>query len=100
MVLGELGSQITSALRKMTTTTVLDQSVIDAMLKEICFALIQADVRVTLVGQLRKDIQNRIKLAEIAPGVNKRKVVQKVRRPRAAPQEALDILARRREGWS
>lgn len=77
MVLGELGSQITSALRKMTTTTILDQSVIDAMLKEICFALIQADVRVTLVGQLRKDIQNRIKLAEIAPGVNKRKVVQK-----------------------
>jgi len=77
MVLVELGNQITGALRKLNETTVIDQTVIDNMLKEIVFALIKSDVNIKLVGAMRKRIQSKIKLEEMASGVNKRRVIQK-----------------------
>jgi hypothetical protein len=36
MVLQELGGRITNALRMMTASTVIDEEVLNAMLKEIC----------------------------------------------------------------
>lgn len=56
MVLGDLGSKLTGALRKMQDHTVIDDEVLDAFLKEICTALLQADVNVKQVrGARRKD---------------------------------------------
>lgn len=76
MVLADLGSQITSAMQKMFKSDVVDQKVIDELLKEIGNALIQADVNFKLVMQLRSNIKNSIKLDELAGGINRRKVVQ------------------------
>lgn len=49
MVLGDLGSKLAGALRKMQDHAVIDEEVIDAFLKEICTALLQADVNVKQV---------------------------------------------------
>lgn len=46
MVLADLGSKLSVALRKMANHTVIDQEVLDAMLADICKALLQADVNV------------------------------------------------------
>ena len=46
MVLGELGSALAGALRKLGEHTVVDEEVMDACLKEVTKALLQADVNV------------------------------------------------------
>ena len=51
MVLADLGSKVASALRKMTQATVVDQTVMNEMLTEICKALLQADVNVAQVHE-------------------------------------------------
>eukprot|EP01027_Heterolobosea_sp_BB2_P007849 GEZU01011656.1.p1 GENE.GEZU01011656.1~~GEZU01011656.1.p1 ORF type:complete len:510 (+),score=146.52 GEZU01011656.1:54-1583(+) len=75
MVLAELGSSITNALRKMAESTVVNEKVIDDMLKEICFALIKSDVNAKLVNQLRTNIKNEL-MADKTQGTNKRNKVQ------------------------
>lgn len=50
------------------------------MLKEICNALVEADVNIRLVASLRKEIKKTVNFKEIAPGTNKKKLIQKVRR--------------------
>uniref|UniRef100_A0A7S0ZHG9 Signal recognition particle 54 kDa protein n=1 Tax=Timspurckia oligopyrenoides TaxID=708627 RepID=A0A7S0ZHG9_9RHOD len=77
MVLNELGKKITSALRRMTNTTVIDEQVLDDMLKEVARALLEADVNVKHVAQLRSNVKRRVNLEELAAGVNKRKLIQK-----------------------
>lgn len=47
-------------------------------LKEIGNALIAADVNFQLVIKLRKNIKTAINLQELAVGMNKRKIIQKV----------------------
>ena len=53
MVLAELGQRISAALNSMSNVTVIDEAVLDACIKEICTALLQADVNVKLVGAAR-----------------------------------------------
>lgn len=48
------------------------------MVKEICNALVEADVNIRLVSSLRKDIKKAVNFDEIASGVNKKKLIQKV----------------------
>jgi signal recognition particle subunit SRP54 len=57
---------------------VLDESVVDEMLKEIGNALVASDVQVQLVLKLRKNIKAAINLEDLAAGLNKRKIIQKV----------------------
>ena len=47
------------------------------MIKEICAALLEADVNVRLVGNLRKSIKASVNFKELAPGVNKKRLIQK-----------------------
>ncbi|KAA8494173.1 Signal recognition particle 54 kDa protein [Porphyridium purpureum] len=77
MVLNELGKKITSALRRMTNSTVIDEQALDDMLKEVSRALLEADVNVRIVAQLRTNVKKRVNLEELAAGVNKRKLIQK-----------------------
>lgn len=77
MVLESLGGRITGALRKMTNATVIDDDALKDMLKEIAHALLEADVNIKSVAQLRKNVTNRVNLEELAAGVNKRKLIQK-----------------------
>jgi len=61
----------------MADSTVIDDDVVDGMLKDICNALMQADVNFKLVMELRKNIKNRIALEDMAAGLNRRKAIQK-----------------------
>ncbi len=78
MVLAELGGKITRAIANMRNSTVIDEAVVDEMLKEIGNALVAADVQLALVLKLRKNLKNKINLADMAGGLNKRKLIQKV----------------------
>lgn len=80
MVLAELGQRISQALASMSNVTVIDEAVLDACIKEICTALLQADVNVKLVANLRANVKRRVNMEEMAGGLNKRKIIEKVRR--------------------
>lgn len=47
------------------------------MIKEICAALLEADVNVKLVGSLRRSIKAAVPFKDIAPSVNKKRLIQK-----------------------
>jgi signal recognition particle subunit SRP54 len=79
MVLAELGQRISQALASMSNVTVIDEAVLDACIKEICTALLQADVNVRLVANLRANVKKRVNMEEMAGGLNKRKIIEKVR---------------------
>lgn len=46
------------------------------MLKEICAALLEADVNIRLVKQLRENVRAVIDFDEMAGGLNKRRMIQ------------------------
>ena len=77
MVLAELGSQIQNTLRKLQATTVVDEEVLNDILKDISRALLQADVNARLVGELRKKVKEDVNLEEVPAGVNKQKLIRK-----------------------
>ena len=54
----------------------LFHQVVQAMLKEICTALLEADVNVKLVGRLRQNVRDAIDFDEMAAGLNKRRIIQ------------------------
>lgn len=57
MVLQELGSKLTSALRRLHTDTVVDKETIKAVVGDICRALLESDVNVQMVMKLRKNVE-------------------------------------------
>lgn len=79
MVLADLSSKITTAIRSLGKQAIVDDEQIDACLKEIATALLQSDVNVKLVMGLRNSIRNSIKLTEATSSgvINKQKVIQK-----------------------
>jgi signal recognition particle subunit SRP54 len=56
---------------------VVDEEVLDSILKDISRALLESDVNVMLVGKLRKSIKEKVGLEEVASGVNRHKLVKK-----------------------
>ncbi|KAJ9600630.1 hypothetical protein L9F63_026231 [Diploptera punctata] len=76
MVLADLGRKITSALRSLSNATVINEEVLNAMLKEICTALLEADVNILLVKKLRENVRAVIDFDEMAGGLNKRRMIQ------------------------
>ena len=46
------------------------------MLSEVCRALLEADVNIRLVKQLRENVKAVIDFDEMAAGLNKRKMIQ------------------------
>lgn len=76
MVLADLGRKITSALRSLSSATVINEEVLNSMLKEICSALLAADVNVVLVKKLRENVRSVIDFEDMAAGLNKRRMIQ------------------------
>ncbi|KAL4237685.1 Signal recognition particle [Mactra antiquata] len=76
MVLADLGRKITTALRSLSNATIINEEVLNGMLKEICSALLEADVNVRLVKQLRENVRSVIDFDEMAGGLNKRRMIQ------------------------
>ena len=61
------------------------------MLKEICTALIESDVNIRLVQQLRKSIRSTVNFKDLPPAVNKKRIQRLYR------QEGLSLRGRRRK---
>lgn len=78
MVLQDLGRSISGAIRKLTNKTVIDEAVLDDMLKEISVALMQADVNIRLISSMRKNVKGAIPLDSLAAGVNRRALIEQV----------------------
>ncbi|CAF3374298.1 unnamed protein product [Rotaria sp. Silwood1] len=56
MVLADLGRRLSSALRNLSNATIINEQVLNEALGEICRALLEADVNVRLVKQLRENV--------------------------------------------
>lgn len=98
MGLTELGKSINAAMARMLGREAsVDEKVhacwhnihavcqmLDEILKEICKALLEADVNVKLVASLRASIKAAVAIDKQPAGVNKRRLVHKVR-PVARP---------------
>ena len=76
MVLADLGRKINAALLQLNKATVIDEDVLNSMLKEVCAALLEADVNIRLVKQLTDGVKKQIDLDNIGTGLNKRRVIQ------------------------
>ena len=75
MVLADLGRKINAALHSLSKATVINEEVLNGMLKEICAALLEADVNIRLVKKLRENVKGCIDFEEMAQGLNKRRYV-------------------------
>ena len=95
MVLQDLGRRINAAVSDLTRSPSLDEKVrprsptrtktscsqdqaFDGMIKEICTALVEADVNIKLVSSLRNSIKRTVNFSQQPPGVNKKRLIQKV----------------------
>ncbi|KAJ2893849.1 uncharacterized protein MKZ38_008187 [Zalerion maritima] len=77
MVLQDLGRRINAAVSDLTRAPNLDEKAFDNMLKEICAALLDADVNVKLVSNLRKSIKSSVNFKDTPTAVNKKRLIQK-----------------------
>ncbi|CAI6308063.1 unnamed protein product [Periconia digitata] len=77
MVLQDLGRRINAAVNDLTRSPNLDEKAFESMVKEISSALLEADVNVKLVMNLRNSIKRSVDFKHLAPGVNKKRLVQK-----------------------
>ncbi|KAH8116925.1 SRP54-type protein [Phellopilus nigrolimitatus] len=82
MVLADLGRKLNAALSSLSRAPVVDEKVLDALLKEICAALLESDVNVKLVQQLRQKVKAKAKAyfesgADRGKEANRKNVVQK-----------------------
>uniref|UniRef100_A0A7E4UMS8 Signal recognition particle 54 kDa protein n=1 Tax=Panagrellus redivivus TaxID=6233 RepID=A0A7E4UMS8_PANRE len=77
MVLADLGRRIRTAIGKLGQATIINEDELNAMLKEVCGALIEADVNVKLVHQLRTNVKSALNFDEMTGGVNKRRVIHR-----------------------
>ena len=56
MVLAELGKQIQDAFKKLNKAQVIDEKLLEEIMKEICNALMNSDVNIKFVMDLRKKV--------------------------------------------
>lgn len=77
MVLGQLGTRISAALRKLQEKSVIDEDAIKECMTEIVKALLSADVNASYIKKLREQVMLQISLEADAAGTNKRKIVQR-----------------------
>eukprot|EP00914_Ancora_sagittata_P011554 GHVO01022413.1.p1 GENE.GHVO01022413.1~~GHVO01022413.1.p1 ORF type:complete len:504 (+),score=64.88 GHVO01022413.1:191-1702(+) len=94
MVLADLGRKITTALRSLTSATVINEEVLNSLLKEICTALLEADVNIKLVKKLRENVKSVIDFDEMAAGLNKRRMIQS-----AVFKELVKLVDRGVKAW-
>ena len=76
MVLAELGRKISTALRGLNNKSTIDEKVLKQLLNEISRALMDADVSLTVIKEIRDNIKNIVSMEELAAGTNKQKIIQ------------------------
>lgn len=86
MVLNDLGRRINAAFSELSRVPVVDDAAVDALLKNVCAALLESDVNVRLVQGLRTSVRGTVKeqlndgdkASRMTEG-QRRNIVQKVR---------------------
>ena len=77
MVLNDLGHKIAGALRRLNEVVVVDDELIDGCLKEICNALLSADVGVAQVVRVKKNILKDLDAENAPSGMNAKKMLER-----------------------
>lgn len=77
MVLANLGRRLNEALAGLSKSNDVDQELLNSIVKEICAALLESDVNIKLVSQLRDHLINGTDLKQVQSVANKRRLVQK-----------------------
>ena len=60
MVLADLGKQIQEQFKKLNRSKSVDKPLIDEILKEICNALMLADINIKYVIQMRTAVEKKV----------------------------------------
>ena len=68
MVLADLGRKINAALLSLNKATIINEEVLKNMLTEVQRALLEADVNIRLVKQLRENVRGAIDFDNMAKG--------------------------------
>ncbi|EAY98648.1 hypothetical protein OsI_20572 [Oryza sativa Indica Group] len=76
MVLAQLGGSISRALAQMSNATVIDDKAFADCLHEIARALLQSDVQIRMVSDMRANIRRAVNLDALPAGTNKRRIIQ------------------------
>mmetsp|Transcript_15916 Transcript_15916/g.28334 ORF Transcript_15916/g.28334 Transcript_15916/m.28334 type:complete len:536 (-) Transcript_15916:187-1794(-) len=77
MVLQDLGSQITDALKKLSKAPQIDEAAIDAVLKDICGALLRSDVNVKVVQEIRTNLKKMALESTQMAGTNRLRTIER-----------------------
>jgi len=78
MVLENLGSSLYEALRKVFRASIVDETTVKELVRDLQRALLQADVNVKLVLEISKNIEERALKEKVPPGISRREHVIKV----------------------
>jgi signal recognition particle GTPase len=62
MVLADLGAKLTQALRKINSTTVMDETMLTDLLTDIASALLTSDVNIHYINNLRNSVKTQVSL--------------------------------------
>ncbi len=76
--LENLGRSLSEALKKLLKLPVVDEKAVKELVKELQRALLQADVNVSLVLQISKNVEERALKEELPPGISRREHLIKV----------------------
>ena len=76
--LERLGSSLYEAVRRILRTTIVDEAQVKELVKDLQRALLQADVKVELVLQISRRIEEKALKEDLPPGVARREHVVKV----------------------
>ncbi|KIP09535.1 hypothetical protein PHLGIDRAFT_102765 [Phlebiopsis gigantea 11061_1 CR5-6] len=82
MVLADLGRKLNAAFSSLNRASIVDEKVLDTLLKDVCAALLETDVNVKLVASLRVKVKAKVKAslesgADKGKDVNRKSIVQK-----------------------
>lgn len=88
-----LGERLAAALKKITGRGVLRPEDVDAALREVRLALLEADVNFKVVKEFVERVRGRLAGAEISPGLTAPQTVVK-----AVNEELVELLGGNREG--
>jgi len=76
--LENLGRSLSDAVKKLLRLPVVDEKAVKELVRELQRALLQADVNVSLVLQMSKNVEERALKEELPPGISRREHLIKV----------------------
>ncbi len=78
MVMDSIGSSLKGAFRRIAGLSHIDKETVDAVVRDVQRALIQADVDVAMVSELSKSIRDKVLDSKLPPGMSVKELFIKV----------------------